>query len=190
MLINPCYVEGLSSDEAKIKKLVLFCIEEGINISELLTDETGIVVTKKVYDEVIEEMIVSDYKKGLLTTDYQNQGSRLVLTKPLFIHSQVDGDLSRVRDYFTAKNCGQVGYAGDPVIVIAKLKLFLEQNGITLEEAEEAAKIYVENCVQNARPMKMFSNWIEDQTGSTLRTFVEEIKQRKTIPSYDLSKFI
>jgi len=190
MLVNPVYTDGLSDEEAKIKKLILFCIEEGVNISELLTDETGIVVTKKMYDEVIEKMIVEDYKKGLLTTDYKNEGSRLVLTKPLFIHSQVDGDLNRVRDYFTASNCGQVGYAGDPVIVIAKLKLFLEQNGITLEEAEEAAKIYVENCVQNVRPMKMFSNWIEDQTGSTLRTFVEEIKQRKQIPSYDLSKFI
>lgn len=190
MLINPVYIDGLSEDKAKIKKLILFCIEEGINISELLTDESGIVITKKVYDEVIEKMIVEDYKKGLLTTDYKNEGSRLVLTKPLFIHSQVDGDLSRVRDYFTAKNCGQVGYAGDPVIVLAKLKLFLEENGITLEEAEEAAKIYVENCVQNARPMKMFSNWIEDQTGSTLRTFVEEIKERKKTPMYDLSKFI
>jgi predicted HAD superfamily hydrolase len=189
MLINPCYIEGLSETEAKIKKLILFCIEEGINISEVLTDESGIVVTKAEYNHVIEKLIVEDYNKRLLGTNYKNNGSRLVLTKPLFIYSQVDGDLNRVRDYFTASNCGQVGYAGDPVTVLPKLKLFLETNGITLEEAEEAAKIYVESCVQTGRMMKMFDNFIEDDKGSTLRIFVEEIKQRKST-SYDLSKFI
>jgi hypothetical protein len=189
MLINPCYIEGLSETEAKIKKLILFCIEEGINISEVLTDESGIVVTKAEYDHVIEKLIVEDYNKGLLVTNYKNDGSRLVLTKPLFIHSQVDGELSRVRDYFTSSFSGQVGKAGDPVTSLAKLKLFMEENGITLEQAEEAAKVYIESCIQNGRFMKDFGNFIEDQTGSTLRIFVEEIKQRKST-SYDLSKFI
>jgi hypothetical protein len=189
MLINPVYIEGLSEEQAKIKKLILFCIEEGINISERLTDESGMVIMKKEYDEVIEELIVSDYKKGLLTTDYQNQNSRLVLTKPLFIQSQVDGDLNRVRDYFTSSFSGQVGKAGDPVTSTAKLKVFMEANGITNEQAEEAAKVYIESCIQNGRYIKDFGNFIEDQTGSTLRTFVEEIKQRKNT-SYDLSKFI
>lgn len=189
MLINPVYTEGLSETEAKIKKLFLFCIEEGINISELLTDESGIVVTKAEYDKVIEKLIVEDYNKGLLRTDYKNDGSRLVLTKPLFIHNQVDGDLNRVRDHFTAKSCGQIGYAGDPVTVLPKLKLFLETNGITVDEAEEAARVYVESCIQCVRQMKMFENWIEDESGSRLRAFVEEIKQRKETP-YDLSKFI
>ena len=92
MLINPVYTEGLSETEAKIKKLVLFCIEEGINISELLTDESGMIMTKKEYDHVIEKLIVEDYNKGLLTTNYKNDGSRLVLTKPLFIQNQVDGE--------------------------------------------------------------------------------------------------
>ena len=190
MIVNPVYTDGLSDEEAKIKKLILFCIEEGVNISELLTDETGIVVTKNQYDEVIEKMIVEDYKKGLLVTDYKNEGSRLILTKPLFIHSQVDGDLGRVREYFTAKFSGQVGKAGDPITSTAKLKLFLEENGITLDEAEEAAKIYIESCIQNGRFIKDFGNFIEDDKGSTLRIFVEEIKQRKTIPTYDLSRFI
>jgi hypothetical protein len=35
----------------------------------------------------------------------------------------------------------------------------------------------------------MFENWIEDESGSRLRAFVEEIKQRKET-KYDLSKFI
>ena len=190
MLINPVYTEGLSDEEAKIKKLILFCIEEGINISDLLTDESGIVVTKKVYDDVVERLIMEDYNKGLLATDYKNPGSRLVLTKPLFIQTQVDGDLNRVRDYFTSSFSGQVGKAGDPVTSTAKLKLFMEENGITLEEAEEAAKVYIESCIQNGRYIKDFGNFIEDQNGSTLRIFVEEIKQRKTTPAYDISKFI
>jgi hypothetical protein len=190
MLINPCYIDGLSETEAKIKKLVLFCIEEGINISDLFTDESGIVVTKQEYDHVIEKLIVEDYNKGLLTTNYKQEGSRLVLTKPLFIQNQVEGELSRVRDYFTSSFSGQVGKAGDPVTSLAKLKLFMEANGITLGQAEEAAKVYIESCAENGRFIKDFNNFIEDQNGnSTLRAFVEEIKQRKET-KYDLSKFI
>lgn len=189
MTVNPVFTEGLEPELVKIKKLVLFCIEEGINISEILTNEDGIVITKKEYDKVIEELIVEDYRKGLLVTDYKNEGSRLVLAKPLFIHAQVDGDLNSVRDYFTSSYSGQVGKAGDPITSLAKLRLFLEQNGITVNEAEEAAKTYIDSCLQNGRFVKDFNNFIEDQNGSTLRTFVEEIKQRKNT-TYDLSRFI
>jgi hypothetical protein len=189
MLINPVFTEGLSDTEAKIKKLILFCIEEGINISEIFTDESGMIMTKKEYDHVIEKLIVEDYNKGLLTTNYKQEGSRLVLTKPLFIQNQVEGELSRVRDYFTSSFSGQVGKAGDPVTSLAKLKLFMEANGIALEQAEEAAKVYIESCAENGRFIKDFNNFIEDQNGSTLRTFVEEIASRKNT-KYDLSKFI
>lgn len=189
MILNPVYITGLSEEQAKIKKLILFCIEEGINISELLTDESGYVVTKKEFDEVLEKLIVEDYKKGLLITDYTGEGSRLKLSKPLFIQSQVEGDLNRVRDYFTSSYSGQVGKAGDPVTSTSKLKQFMEENGITLEQAEEAARVYIDSCLQNGRFIKDFPNFIEDQSGSTLRVFVEEIKQRKNT-SYDLSKFI
>lgn len=65
----------------------------------------------------------------------------------------------------------------------------MEENGITLEQAEEAARVYIDSCLQNGRFIKDFPNFIEDQSGSTLRVFVEEIKQRKNT-SYDLSKFI
>lgn len=189
MLINPVYIDGLSTEQAKIKKMILFCIEEGINISDLLTDESGYVITKREYDETIEQLIMEDYKKGLLTTDYKNEGSRLVLTKPLFIHNEVAGDLNKVRDYFTSSYSGQVGKAGDPVTSTAKLKQFMEENGITLEQAEEAARVYIDSCLQNGRFIKDFPNFIEDQSGSTLRVFVEEIAQRKST-SYDLSRFI
>lgn len=189
MLINPVYITGLSEEQAKIKKLILFCIEEGINISELLTDESGMIITKKEFDEVIEKLIVEDYNKGLLITDYSGDGSRLKLSKPLFIQNQVEGNLNKVRDYFTSSYSGQVGKAGDPITSIAKLKQFMEDNGITLEEAEEAARVYIDSCLQNGRFIKDFPNFIEDQTGSTLRVFVEEIKQRKHT-NYDLSRFI
>lgn len=188
MFINPVYTDGLTDEESKIIKLVLFCIDEGINLNDLLTIDDGIVITKEIYDKTINDLVVEHYRKGNLVTDYSQTGQRLKLAKPLFIAAKVeDSDLSVVRDYFTAQYCGQEGKAGDPRVVLPKLKLFMEAQGLELPVVKEATELYIQSCIDNGRWIKDFGNYIDSDNGSTLLQFVEVISNRK---KYDVSRFI
>lgn len=188
MFVNPIYTDGLEHEERKIMELVLFCIDNGINLNTFLTVEDGIVVTKEMYDKVINELVTEHYKKGLLVTDYSQQDQRLKLSRPLFIASKVeDSDLNVIRDYFTAAYCGQEGKAGDPRVVLPKLKAFMEEHGLELDSVKEATELYIQSCIDNGRFIKDFTNYIDSEKGSTLLQFIEVLQNRK---KYDVSRFI
>lgn len=188
MLINSDYTDELTAEESKVAELVLFCIDREINLNEFLTVENGLIVTKEVYDKMINEVVTKLYKKGLLVTDYSLQDQRLKLARPLFVsHKVEDSDLNVIRDYFTAPYCGEIGKAGDPRVVLPKLKAFMEEHGLSVELVKEVTEMYVQNCMENRRPMKDFSNYIEDSSGSMLLQFVEVLQNRK---KHDVSRFI
>ncbi len=188
MLINSDYTDGLSPEETKVTELVLFCIDREINLNTFLTVEDGLLVTKEMYDQVINEVVTKLYKKGLLVTDYSLQDQRLKLARPLFVsHKVEDGELSVVRDFFTAQYCGQEGKAGDARIVLPKLKAFMEEHGLELSVVREATELYIQSCIDNGRFIKDFTNYIDSDKGSTLLQFIEVVQSRKR---YDVSKFI
>lgn len=188
MLINSDYTDELTAEESKVAELVLFCIDREINLNEFLTVENGLIVTKEVYDKIINEVVTKLYKKGLLVTDYSLQDQRLKLARPLFVsHKVEDSDLNVIRDYFTAQYCGQEGKAGDPRAVLPKLKAFMEEHGLELNAVKEATELYIQSCIDNGRFIKDFTNYIDSQNGSTLIQFIEVVQNRK---KYDVSKFI
>jgi hypothetical protein len=168
----------IETTDNKLIKLLLFCIENNINLFKycgissekelIITDELEILRIFKVWSDKKLIYLSSDGIWRLAATT----NSSSIPNKDL---------ITTIRDFWSSKNIGVSGKSSNSVDVKRALELFYDSSNkqYTDDNIIKACKNYVTMCVTSNRFLKDCDNFIYDNTGKSMLLTMLEDKETK-----------
>lgn len=153
------------------KELVKLFIKHDVDARQWIKDEK--------WDEFYLT-ITSMYQLGELESDYSRECSlRVVIGNEL-----PDLDISKFKQYWLKKYCGESAYSSDKETLIKLLKQYLSLHPThTYSMICDAAKAYVDHCLAKGEYLMKADNFILDKDGrSRLEAAVEDLIDTKQLP--------
>lgn len=99
----------LITDNPELTKLLLFCIQEDINIYKFFNTEGNNIVVKDNLEADLQEVARQLLAKNIIQVTYEQENSRMSLIRPLYVKGNIeaDFDIDQLRGLFTKKYTGQ-----------------------------------------------------------------------------------
>lgn len=159
-----------SDIDENLQKLVLFCLNENINLWDYAEEAEGRVM---LVDSMIQDC--NKYrrhlaKKGLIETTYRKDKTPVnTLTKPMYVHEQeVNFNIDEYRKLFAAKNIGISGRMGEKrkceIIMESFLEIYTEYS---FEDVLNVTKLYIKENKDDPQYIARADNFIKNDTGES-----------------------
>lgn len=170
-MVNPILLRNILRDDIELCKLVLFSIEEQIDLTNFLDTD----VLNKAFRLLIGN-------KAIVAVYHENR--KYVLSSPLTISRDeiTSSTVERIRNVFDKGNTGKAGLKSDKLSVTNALIEWQKQNqDASYDDIVLAAQEYVNNCLRENIIIRQCNRFILTVNDSLLTTWLEEIQSGEEV---------
>ena len=160
-------IEGYDKD---LQKLVLFCLQEGINLWDYTEDADGRLMLKDNHVRNINAYRRDLARQGKVKTRYtEGIQTENILSEPIYVQRQlVQVDIQKYRGLFSAKSIGIAGRMGDKdrceELMLEFLKTYKDYD---FNEILKVTELFIESQKQEPEFIPRADNFIKNDKGES-----------------------